>query len=90
MNNWVLSLRNRACRQADSGCAVKPSVEKWDGVGCRREKLAKNRKADHSHPWSSSANGNGRNAQLLQAVDDWFLTEWLAAQLGMPYFALIP
>ena len=55
------------------------------------EKLAKNRKADHSHPLVIIGEQNWRNllppGKLLSVE---FLTEWLAAHVGMPYFHIDP
>src|SRR3990172_6671011 len=55
------------------------------------EKLAKNRKADHSHPLVVIGGQNWRN--LLppnKPLSVEFLTEWLAAHIGMPYFHIDP
>ena len=55
------------------------------------EKLAKNRKADHSHPLVVVSERKWQNAQLpgkLLTIE--FLTEWLAAQIGMPYVRIDP
>lgn len=55
------------------------------------EKLAKNHKADHSHPLAVIGAQQWRNLlppRKPMSVD--FLTEWLAARIGMPYFHIDP
>ena len=55
------------------------------------EKLARNRKADFSHPLVVIGGQNWRN--LLppgKPLSVEFLTEWLAARIGMPYFHIDP
>ena len=55
------------------------------------ERLAKNRKADRSHPLVVVGEQKWRN--LLppgKPLSVEFLTEWLAARIGMPYFHIDP
>ncbi len=55
------------------------------------EKLAKNRKADRSHPLVMVSQQKWHNAQppgKLLTIE--FLTEWLATQIGMPYIHIDP
>ena len=55
------------------------------------EKLIKNRKADHGHPFVAIGEQKWRSllppGRLLSVE---FLTEWLAARIGMPYFHIDP
>jgi len=54
-------------------------------------KLAKNRKADHSHPLAVIGGQNWRNLSPPgKPLSVEFLTEWLAACIGMPYFHIDP
>jgi general secretion pathway protein E len=55
------------------------------------DKLARNRKSDHTHPLVVIAEQQWRSLQApgkLLSVE--FLTEWLAARIGMPYFHIDP
>ncbi len=54
-------------------------------------KLARNRKADHSHPLAVIGGQNWRNLSPPgKPLSVEFLTEWLAACIGMPYFHIDP
>ena len=57
------------------------------------EKLAKNRKADHSNLHPLAVIGEQKWRNLLppgKPLSVEFLTEWLAARIGMPYFHIDP
>ncbi len=55
------------------------------------ERLAKNRKADHSHPLEVIGGQNWRNLSPLgKQLSVEILTEWLAARIGMPYLHIDP
>ena len=55
------------------------------------DKLTRNRKADHGHPFVAIGEQKWRSllppGRLLSVE---FLTEWLAARIGMPYFHIDP
>src|SRR4030067_1952199 len=71
-------------------------VLRWrveDGMvsSAEAEKLARNHKADRSHPLMVIAGQQWRAALppgKLMTIE--FLTEWLAARAGMPYFHIDP
>jgi general secretion pathway protein E len=55
------------------------------------DKLTRNRKADHGHPLVAIGEQKWRSLQppgKLLSVE--YLTEWLAARIGMPYFHIDP
>ena len=55
------------------------------------EKLARNHKTDHAHPLVVIGEQNWRSPlppNKLLSIE--FLTEWLAAHIGMPYFHIDP
>jgi len=55
------------------------------------DKLTRNRKADHGHPLVAIGEQKWRSLQppgKLLTVE--YLTEWLAARIGMPYFHIDP
>ncbi len=55
------------------------------------ERLAKNRKADSSHPLEVIGGQNWRNLSPPgKQLSVEFLTEWLAARVGMPYLHIDP